>query len=155
HTVMPASIQETEPNNTTGTATALPIGTPGTGDLATPGDVDVWSFAATAGQIVQIEVFGARRDFAAWHAGNNVARIRVLGPDGTTYLIGHPDLSIWFWGTHDLDIPAYKVATTGTHYIELTQHTPARAGGRYVVRVTTRDFGSLQSESEPNDTYTN
>src|SRR5262249_3533569 len=134
------------------TASPLVVGTAGIGNLTTATDIDYWVFPVTAGQIIQVEVQGTRREHSAWDFGNNVPKVTLFGPDGTSYLTGH-DFAAWAMGKHDLDIPAYRVASTGNHYVRIAQQNPATNGGFYTVKVSLLALGSLQNEIEPNDTY--
>lgn len=158
HTINPLSIQETEANNTPGTANPLPVRTAGLGSLTTVGDVDYWSFSSTANTVVRFEISGVRRDFATWDGVPNVPRLQVFGSNGTAYLVGHDILNTaggavgWQWGFHDVDIPLFRIPATGTYFLRVDCFDTAFAGGEYAVRVVPVDVGSLQFESESNNT---
>lgn len=153
HTVL-ASVPEAEPNDTSAEATLMPPGIPGTGTLDAD-DVDFWSFAATAGQVVRVEVFATRRDFDSWQTNVAIPRIGLYGPNGTSFLTGidyfEGTTTGWYGGAFDLDIPQYRIPANGTYHVRLDHDFAGVPGGEYAVRVTVLSLGALQSESEPNN----
>lgn len=155
--VILASVPETEPNNTSGTADLLPDGVSGTGTLG-GGDVDYWTFSATADDVIQIELFGTRRDFGSYDSGGSIPKLSVFAPDGTSFLVGH-DVTApiqagvttgWFHGVHDMDIPAFRIPTSGSYFLRIEPDI-GPAGGAYAVRVASLLLGATQAESEAND----
>jgi sugar lactone lactonase YvrE len=96
---------ETEPNNDPATATAVTLGTAATGVLCPGGDVDFYSFTATAGQILELDIdasqFGSPLD----------PTLELLAADGTTRLAFNDD-------SDGLDSRIrLAVTTTGTYYV--------------------------------------
>jgi hypothetical protein len=145
------SILETEPNDTPATADALSLQGPARGTLSAD-DIDFWSFSATTGMVIQVELFALRRDFASWDTNFNLPRLNLIGPNGTSYLDG-PDYvsSGWLWGAHDLDIPLFRIPAGGTYFVRLENYVAATPGGDYALRVTEIPIAGLQEESESND----
>jgi len=153
-----ASVTETEPNNTAGTADAFSMGGAATGTLVQD-DVDYWSFAATAGQVIRVEVLGVRSDYSTWDNNTNLPKVTVIGTNGTTYMDGHDYLNAgtvgWQWGAHDLDIPMLFIPSSGTYFIRLEPLIGGTPAGNYALRVTdVTPGGGLQTEAEPNDDST-
>lgn len=111
------AISETEPNNSGDQADPLPVGTPGRGHLDTFSDVDFWSFTASAGDIITVELFGTRMTQAGWSALDSIPILRLLD-SGLNELIRH-DRSAWLDGSHDLDIPLFRIPADGTYYLRL------------------------------------
>jgi len=144
------SILESESNDTAPTANALSSSGAGRGTLATPGDVDCWSFGAAAGEMVEIGIHGVTLDQATWNAANAVPILSLLGPDGATELARH-DLNLWAWGRQDLEVAGLRLSTTGTHFVRVATSTGG-AGGAYALTVRRITAPTLQLESEPNDT---
>jgi hypothetical protein len=159
--VILASLPESEPNNTSGTADVLQDGLTGTGSLGA-GDVDYWTFAGTADDVIQIELFGTRRDFAAFEVAGSIPKLSVFGPNGTSFLVGHDVQSLpqvdlttgWVGGQHDMDIPAFRIPTTGNYFLRIEPDLAA-SGGSYAVRFSSLLLGTVQAESEPNDDFAN
>ncbi|HZN62014.1 MAG TPA: Ig domain-containing protein [Planctomycetota bacterium] len=152
--------EEVESNNTPGQATPKPPGIPASGDLG-PNDVDYWSFAATAGQVLEFELLGVRRQYAAWDAGGALPKLSVYAPNGTSFLIGHdafllPDPGLvvgWDWGFHDMDIPRFRIPQNGTYYVRLEPDIAGTDGGTYLLRINPLSLGTIQVESESNNTF--
>ena len=149
------SLAETEPNNLAATADAIPVGGAAKGTLGTD-DVDFWSFSAAAGQFVEVEFFGVRRDFSSWDGNANLPQVSLVGTDGASFLVGHDIFSAgtvgWFWGQHDLDIPRFRIPATGTYFVRIDPYFSATDGGDYAFRVNDVSPPSIQAESENNDT---
>jgi len=154
-----ASVAESEPNNTAGTSDLLPTGGEGTGTLGT-NDVDFWSFSAAANDIVEIELFGTRSDFSTWDTNQAIPKVSLIGTNGTSFLLGH-DRSVafvtdtftgWQWGTHDMDLPRFRVPAAGTYFLRIEPDIGGSPGGDYAVRVNFLSLGSIQAEVEGNDT---
>ena len=147
------SVPEVEPNDTSGNADFLPDGLTGTGTITTD-DLDFWSFDATTGQIIEVEIFSTRRDFPTWDANGNLARMTVLGPDGSSFLIGHDFFNGgtvgWQWGAHDLDIPRFRIPSTGTYFILVEPYIGGTPGGDYALKINALSIGAIQVESEYN-----
>jgi hypothetical protein len=148
-------LMEMEGNNTSVTANALTVGASATGSLDAVGDIDYWSVPLVAGQNISIELLATRFDQGHWddNVGKNLPRLTVWDVDGTTKLLEHDysgnTSAGWGWGRHDLDIPLYRVATTGTHFVSIRQDNPAADGGDYVVTVRTQTLAGYQAELEP------
>jgi len=145
----PIAVPEAEGNGTVATASTAMLGIPAQGSLVTAGDVDVWSVALVAGQDVEIEVHATRRDPSAWNATGNRVIATLLAPDGTSVLVTtEPAI-----GTSlDQDIARFRIATTGTHFLELRTAAPALPGGLYAFTIREVTLANLQAEAEPNDT---
>jgi hypothetical protein len=152
--VVLGSVSEIEPNEVSGDATPLPSGVPGTGALGAD-DIDFWSFSATAGQVIQIESFATRRDFDSWQTNGAIPRISLFGPDGTSFLVGIDffagTTTFWYGGAFDLDIPRFRIPTTGTYFIRLDHYNPGVPGGEYALKMSVLALGVLQVESEGNN----
>jgi len=138
--VAPA-VSETEPNDTSATASALPVGTAGMGSLALPGDVDFWSFPVVSGDMIRAECFAARRDQATWEATGNSVDLALIDGDGSTVLLADANVG------GDPDFPAFRVSATGTLYVRV-QQSIAAAGGSYAILVTLLAAPTLV-EAEP------
>ncbi len=143
---------EAEPNDGPGTGTPIPSGSAGTGAIGV-GDLDYWSFTATAGDVIMVEFFGARHNQVAWDTNVNSATIRILTWDGVTEtpLLTHT-FAAWNFSRQDQDIPSFRIATTGTHYLRVAANNAAAAGGNYAFRIVTLPAAALQSETEANET---
>jgi len=147
--VGPVAVPETESNDTTATASVATLGIPSHGSLVEMGDVDVWSVALTASQDVEIEVFSTRRDPSVWDATGNRVIATLLAPDGTSVLATtEPAIGAGL----DQDIARFRIAATGTHFLELRTAAPSLPGGLYAFTIRAVTFANLQSETEPNDT---
>jgi len=148
------TVAESEPNDTAASATPVAIGMASTGVIIVD-DIDFWSFSATEGQVIQIEIFGIRREFDSWDANANRPRVNLIGPNGTDFLVGHDFDSAgtagWQWGDHDLDIPLFRIPADGDYFVRITPYVAGVQGGSYVMLVTDVTPGSLQTESEDND----
>ncbi|HKC25871.1 MAG TPA: DVUA0089 family protein, partial [Thermoanaerobaculia bacterium] len=151
----PAAIAESELNDSTATADALPVGTPVQGSVATAGDVDFFKVTLPQGSIVKIELFAARADQAGWDAAGNVPRLSVWDTDanGNAKLLEHDfggnTSDGWSFGAHDLDIPMFEVPATGTYFVSVTQDDTSLAGGAYTLRVLYPVVTGKQEEIEP------
>ncbi len=143
----PLSTLETEPNDTAGTANALTIGRPARGSVAMPGDIDYWSFALGAGDLIEVRLSAIASDQAAWSAGPNFPSLAIWDTDGTTLLRSH-DFAQWFFGLGDLDFGVFRAPAAGTYYVSVTQADQLLAGGEYAFVVEEVDFGTLQVEAE-------
>ncbi len=141
---------EAEPNDSVLTATALSASGAGSGTIAAA-DLDFWSFSGTAGAVVQIEIYGTRLDQAGWLAAAAIPVMRLFAPDGVTELV-RTDSALWGWGSHDLDLFAFKLTATGTHSIRVAASTGG-AGGKYAIAVRSLSYPAFQAEVEPNDTF--
>jgi hypothetical protein len=152
HAIVP-SVPEVEPNDTSGNADFLPAGLPGTG-VVDVDDLDFWAFDATVGQVIEVELFGTRRDFVTWDTNVNFPRVSVIGPNGTSFLVGHDFFNAgtvgWFFGAHDLDVPRYRIPATGTYFVLVEPYIPGTPGGAYAVKVNVLSLGAIQVESEYN-----
>ncbi|HTF90194.1 MAG TPA: hypothetical protein VK843_17395 [Planctomycetota bacterium] len=149
---------ETEPNGSMANAMAMTLGRGASGSLDNTGDVDFWSIALTAGQIISIELLATRLDQTHWddNLGKNLPRLTLFDVDGTSKLLEH-DFSGntsagWDWGRHDLDIPLFRVPATGTYFVSARQDNTATDGGDYVLTVSTRTLAGFQTELEASGT---
>lgn len=140
------STAEFEQNDSAATATALPFDIAGTGDLIVGTDVDFWSFFATAGDVVTVELRAASLDQAAWNVGCAAPLLEIQDPNGDPVFRHHP--AQWSWGPIDLDMPMVPIDATGMHHIRLQNRDTNLAGGRYAVRVRQLAV-ALQHEQEP------
>lgn len=142
-------LQESEPNDSFATATPTRLGQTVRGSLETIGDDDWYRLSLAAGEVIAIEVFAQRFDQAGWISFGNAARVSLYGPDGTTRLLDQgPDVFGWA-GSQDTDVVAYRIETSGTHYLRVDPVVPAAQGGEYLVEVRRSDVGrSLRFEQE-------
>ena len=153
---------ETEPNGSRSQATPLTEGATGLGEVGAAADADYWSFEASAGEIVQIELFAARFDQQAWDGNRNVPRLRLVAPDGSV-LLTHDNSgatgAAWDFGRHDLDVPLFRIPESGAYYVWITRDEEGGAGGRYALTVRKITPRNLQREAEAgsseNDTFDN
>lgn len=142
---------ETEPNNTP--ATAMPLGTTPVrvrADLyrapfSAGVDVDVYSFAATAGD----RVYAAT--MTGFSAGSTDTILDILAPDGTTII--ETDEEDGQVSRSASNIAGTVLTTTGTHYVRVLQFTRTSLEGTIrpydlYVRVLS---GSPTAETEPNN----
>lgn len=106
-----AAVAEGEPNDDHTTATAVTLGDQGTGVIDPAGDWDYWSFSATAGQIIEIDV-------DASEVGSDLdPLIELFASDGVTSVAFNDD-----WNSLDSRIE-YTVETTGTYYLSITDYS--------------------------------
>ncbi|KAF0244777.1 MAG: hypothetical protein FD180_2236 [Planctomycetota bacterium] len=126
------TIEETEPNSTIDTATPLPIGTPGHGRLDTFDDVDFWSFGASAGDIIRVDLFSTRMTQQGWNTSDAIPILKILDAAGTE-LLRH-DRAAWLDGDHDLDVPLFRIPAAGTYFLRL-QASNGNAEREYAVLV--------------------
>jgi hypothetical protein len=152
---------EVEPNNTSGEATvvALKPGAAGFGTLTDETDVDFWSMDLNEGDVISVELFGARLDQPTWDGSDSIPRITIYDTDGTTALVHH-QLDLWSWGKHDLDHPMLRVPATGKYFAGVSVDGLVVADGKYCIRFNKLNVGSLQAETGDNgagdnDTFTN
>lgn len=146
----PVPLQESEPNDSFATANVTRLGQTVRGSLETIGDDDWYRLSLSAGEVIAIEVFAQRLDQAAWATFGNAARISLYGPDGTTRLL-EQGADVFGWaGSQDTDVVAYRVETSGTHFLQVEPVVPAAQGGEYLVEVRRSDIGrNLRVELEP------
>lgn len=123
---------EVEPNDTPGTATSLGPSLAGYGVLQDLADIDFWSFDASAGDVIRVEMSGTRRDQANWNSYDSIPILRIVDPNGNDML--RHDRAAWDAGDHDLDVPLFRVPATGTWYLRL-QSSGEIQDGAYAVRV--------------------
>lgn len=142
---------ESEPNSTLATADVTSLGLAATGDIDDV-DVDFWSFPATAGETIQIELFATRLVQQFWDEDCLMPYLTLLDPSGNAVL---EHLETWSWGAHDLDVPAYLVRETGTHTVRLQARDAIGSVGAslgpapYTLLVKRAPFGVAQEEAEP------
>ncbi len=152
-------VLEAEPNDDSANAGSVTLSRPVAGELTAAGDEDWWSVALNAGDIIQVELFGARLDHAAWDAASNVPQIQIFDTDGSTELLGHDPMGDWSWGVHDLDIPMFRAPATGTYFVRVSGADALEVGGEYALIVTRNNISGLATETEPaqtsgdNDTF--
>jgi hypothetical protein len=106
-----ATVPESEANDDYTTADAVNLGDQATGVIDPAGDWDWFSFTATAGQIIEIDVDASQ-------VGSDLDPIIDLyASDGATELAHNDD-----WDGLDSRIE-YVVETTGTHYLVITEYS--------------------------------
>jgi hypothetical protein len=148
------TVMEDEPNDTIFLATSIPPGGAGQGSLAVAADVDYWSFTATAGQYVSIEIYALRFDQAAWRLHQALPIMSLFASDGTTPLLRHDHSQyVNLANPVDLDFPLFKILATGSYYLRVqsldSSNLPAD-GGKYLLRVRPQTItGTLVTEAEP------
>ena len=97
---------ETEPNDTTGTADPIAYGGSVSGSID-DGQLDVFAFAGTAGDMIRVQVFDA------WNLGSaqDFVTVELLAPNGvTTKATG---------GFFDLQTVTSILQESGTHYLRV------------------------------------
>lgn len=138
-------VDEVEPNDALGNATPLPPGRPGRGHLDTLDDVDLWSFSQSAGDVITIELFSTRLTQTGWSAVDSIPILKILD-NGGNELLRH-DRGAWLDGSHDLDVPLFRIPADGTYFVRL-QASEGNSIREYAVLV--RDVPmSLVPEAEP------
>ena len=156
-TVANAAVAEMEPNDTSLTATSLAFGQFGEGNVDIMGDEDYWSFDATAGQLISIELFAVRFDQVTWATNGTIATLVLYDTDGVTRLFTHEYSSNFADGwtngydeEHDFDIPCIELPATGTYYVRVTQDDQLVNGGAYALHVKAHDGPAITyREMEP------
>ena len=144
-----AAIEESEPNNTFGTATALVVGEAGHGAVADNTDTDFWELTLANNEIVSIEVFANRLDQAAWEAGTNAAQVSILDTDGTTVLLEQSAIALDWNTNQDTDVLAFRAPAAGVYFLQVDVDDTLNAGGDYLLSVQTNDLPTpLQFEAE-------
>lgn len=123
---------EVEPNNATDIATPLGSGLAGNGDLDTFSDVDYWSFQASAGDLIRVELSGTRMTQATWNDSDSIPILRIVDPAGNDMM--RHDRALWMSGDHDLDVPLYRIPQSGTWFLRL-QASEGDAERSYAVRI--------------------
>jgi len=141
-------VAEQEANETALTANALPEGRAGTGLIASPTDVDFWSFPAREGEFLTIELVATRLDQAGWDAACNVGRLTLWDTDGLTRLLEHNYIDAWPLGRHDMDIPLWRVPATGTYFVCVVSDAPGADGAEYALTIRRSSLGAVQTETE-------
>lgn len=141
-------VAEQEPNGTALAANPLPEGRAATGVIASPADIDFWSFPARAGEWLTLELVATRLDQAGWDAACNVARLTLWDIDGVTRLLEHDYVDAWPLGRHDMDIPLWRVPATGTYYVCVISDAPGVAGAEYSLVIRRNNLGATQAETE-------
>lgn len=145
-TVDPGFVGEVEPNGTS--ATASPLG--GTSvrvqaNLFPNGDVDFYSFTATAGD----RVYAAT--MTSFSAGSSTdSQITLLASDGTT-VIEFDDDNGSFAGLSS-SIAGATIPTTGTYYLRINDFTAGTTSERPYELSFRLQSGSPTAEVEANDT---
>ncbi len=148
---------ETEPNNTSAGATALLVGQPGQGSLATVGDVDWWKLELARAELLQVELFATRADHVHWDDSSvsAVARIDVFHPDAQTiwrthdYVVGSGAGTPSFGHQpQDMDISFLRVPSDGTYFVRVQRAGGAGPGAGYILRARKAAFGTVSLEAE-------
>lgn len=124
---------EEEPNNSTDTATPLGPDLAGNGTLPTFSDIDYWSFTANAGDLIRVELSGTRMSQAAWNDSDSIPLLRIVDPDGIDMM--RHDRTLWMSGSHDLDVPLFRIPQAGTWFLRLQPSEANNDGRTYAVRV--------------------
>ena len=140
---------EVEPNDSAGSANAVSNSRAGSGNVNTPGDTDFWRFNATAGSVIQIELFGVRFDQMGWDSDENLPKLTLFGTNGTTILTVQDEDGDWSHGSDDLDLPCWYIKATGTYFLSITQVNNGDDGGAYGFVVRDLTMPNLQFEAEP------
>jgi hypothetical protein len=145
-----AVVDEVEPNGTTGQANLVAFGGTAHGAVADNTDTDFWRIALTANQLVSLEVYGNRFDYAGWTASGNAPSVRLFDTDGTTLLMTQNDEILSWNDDQDTDVLTFRVPATGTYYVAVDVADPFSAGGEYLLSVKTTTLPApLQFELEP------
>lgn len=134
---------ETEPNNTAGTANPL-SGSEGRigGLIYANGDIDFYSFTASAGD----KVFAAA--MTSWDAsGSGNSTLDIIAPDGTTIL--ETDLDDGTFGSTSSSIAGFNIPSAGTYYLRMRQNSATAQIRPYVLYFAIRS-GAPTAETETN-----
>ncbi|MGD2153168.1 MAG: pre-peptidase C-terminal domain-containing protein [Gemmatimonadales bacterium] len=110
HTVM-AEVPESELNDDYTTADAVSVGDQATGVIDPAGDWDWWSFTATAGQIIEIDVD------ASDYGSSLDPTIEVFAADGETSVAYNDD-----YNSLDSRLE-FTAEATGTYYLTITDYS--------------------------------
>ncbi len=133
---------EVEPNDTFGTATAVPGGDYGTGDISPAGDVDFWSVAGAAvGDLV----------FAQTDTGESTTTpdttLTVRAADGSTLIEFDDDDG----GPLESAVAGAPVPQAGAVFFEIHEFGDNALITPYHLTAVVVDPASAVAESEPND----
>ncbi|MCB9141397.1 MAG: proprotein convertase P-domain-containing protein [Anaerolineales bacterium] len=136
---------ETEPNNTAGTANALP----GTdlailGNIYPNGDVDYFSFTGSAGD----RVYAATMTSFSANASSD-SQLRLYASDGTTVIEFDDDDGSF--GSLSSSIAGATLPADGTYYLAVNHFSATNQLRPYHLHLRVQS-GSPVPESEPNDT---
>ncbi|MCB0201790.1 MAG: pre-peptidase C-terminal domain-containing protein, partial [Anaerolineae bacterium] len=136
---------ETEPNNTAGTANALP----GTdlailGNIYPNGDVDYFSFTGNAGDRVYAATMTS---FSA--SGSTDSQLRLYASDGTTVIEFDEDDGSF--GSLSSSIAGATLPADGTYYLAVNHFSATAQLRPYHLHLRVQS-GSPVPETEPNDT---
>jgi len=143
------AIDESEPNDTFGNATALVVGETGHGTVADNTDSDFWQVTLGANEIVSIEVFGNRFDQTAWEAGSNATKVQILDTDGATLLLEQGAIDFDWNSDQDTDVVAFRAPAAGTYFLQVDVDDTLGTGGEYLLSVQANDLPTpLQFEQE-------
>ncbi|HYN36599.1 MAG TPA: PPC domain-containing protein, partial [Actinomycetota bacterium] len=132
---------EAEPNGTSATATPLTGTDRVRGNINPVGDVDFYSFTATAGTRVYSAVMTSGSQ-----SGNNDSILALIGQDGTTVI--EDDDNNGVFGSSASSIAGTTIPSNGTYYLRVT--TAAQQLRPYDLYLQTRS-GSPAAETEPNE----
>ncbi len=140
------TLREVEPNNTTGTAQALGVASAKVlGNLFPNGDVDFYSFTATAGD----RVYAAT--MTSWSAGSSTdSQITLIASDGTT-VIEFDDDNGAFAGLSS-SIAGATIPSTGTYFLKINDFTAGTTSERPYELWFQVQSGAPTPEVEGNDT---
>ncbi|HRI03767.1 MAG TPA: DUF2012 domain-containing protein [Pyrinomonadaceae bacterium] len=136
---------DVEPNGTT--ATASPIAVPGRirGNLFPNGDIDFYSFNATAGDRVYAAVMTSAS------AGSSTdSQLTLLNSDGTT--VNEFDDDNGSFAGLSSSIAGATIPSTGTYFIKVNDFTAGTTSERYYELYVKTQSGAPTPEVEANDT---
>ncbi len=134
-------VAESEPNDVAGQADAAALGDTASGVVTPAGDADYWTFAATAGTWLDIDVDAAE-------VGSTLdPTLELLAPDGVTTLAFNDDFD-------GLDSRLrYQIQADGQYYLVVRDFSnTGGAGHTYVIHFATQaPCAAVGNEAEPND----
>lgn len=119
--VAPAPVTaETEPNDTSLTATALPLGQLATGTLATPTDVDFFRITVPANSRIDLALDGDPERNASTATPNVNHQLALIGTDGTTVLFNaNSGINVNAPLNPEAEAFSYVVAAAGTYFVRV------------------------------------
>ncbi|MGH7338926.1 MAG: PPC domain-containing protein, partial [Candidatus Rokuibacteriota bacterium] len=129
---------ESEPNDSPATARAAALGADGSGEICPVTDWDYWSFTATAGAVVELDI-----DAAALGSPLNSV-VGLFASDGVTLLASNDD-------SDGLDSRLqYRIPASGTYFAVVAGYDGG-PGYTYTIHFRTVTCDVVGSENEPND----
>lgn len=133
------TVPEVEPNDDPGSATAAAIGDVAEGVVNPPGDIDYYSFAAVAGQIVDLDVD------ASVNGSTLDAVLALFDTDGVTLLDFNDDFS-------GLDSRiVFEIPSDGTYFVAIQDFDGAGSATHTYSLSIGEVFPPSSTEVEPND----